>query len=343
MDEELPDPVFDAYREAAAKGVMPTNLDTAGLRQLAAETRRNNYFTARGNNVAFVSEIKRVMEQIASGEFNEAAARAALLECIRATGYTPEGGFPDAPAGSVPPAVAGSLQDLSSWRRIDLIVDTQRKLAEGAGLMAGAMTEERIAAFPAFEIYTLEETETPRDWAARWKISGGKFYGTRKDDTPLGAPGRLMALKGDPVFGELGSSGNFDDALDVDFPPFYFRSGKWMREVPLRVCRALGITGPNGETIDEWIASGPVTMDGPLPRPRISVAKVDMQLRGDFQEETGAVPLPGKPDVLELPPAPAPADDSDDEYDGLTNEQILEIELRKARGEYDRRQERRDG
>ena len=33
------------------------------------------------------------------------ARRLDLLETLRALGYTPEGGFPDAPEGSVPPAV----------------------------------------------------------------------------------------------------------------------------------------------------------------------------------------------------------------------------------------------
>ena len=301
MTDELPDPVFDAFLAAREKGILTTSLDTAGLRELAAQVRRNAFFTARGTSTAFVSAIKQAVERMTSGEWNEATARAYLLEVIRGTGYTPEGGFPDAAPGSVPPALEGTIQDISSWRRIDLIVRTQLELSQGAGLMLGAMTPERIAEFPAFEVYTLLDVEVPRDWAARWTISGGKFHGTRKEDTPVGAPGRLIALKGDPVFGELGSSENFDDALDVDFPPFYFNSGKWLREVPRREVLALDVRGPDGETPDEWIATNPRTMDGPLPRPRISLGGADPDLRREFEDGTGAVPVPGKPDLYELP------------------------------------------
>jgi hypothetical protein len=324
MPDELPDPVFDAFLAASKKGILPTSLDTAGLRKLAAELRRHAYFTARGTSTAFISAIKYGLGKVTSGEWNEATMRAYLLEVIRGTGYTPEGGFPDAPAGSVPPALKGTIQDLSSWRRIDLIVDTQLKLSQGAGLMMAAHTPERIEEFPAFEVYTLLDVEEPRDWAARWTISGGIFYGNREADTPLGAPGRLIALKGDPVWGELGSSENFDDALDVDFPPFYFRSGKWLREVSRREVLSLGVTGPDGETPEEWIATNPRTMDGPLPRPRISMGGTDPELRDDFVKETGAVPVAGKPDLYEITD-----EDGGDFYDDdMTLEQIREEERR---------------
>ena len=321
MPEELPDPVFDAFLAASKKGLLPTSLDTAGLRELAAELRRNAFFTARGTSVAFVSAIKQAVERMTSGEWNEATARAYLLEVIRGTGYTPEGGYPDAAPGSVPPALKGTIQDLSSWRRIDLIVRTQLELAQGAGLQMAGHTEERLAMFPAWELIRELEVKDARDWPARWIIAGGRPIPESYPKNAhhyVGKPTGMIAFKGDPVWGELGSSENFSDALDTDHPPFAFNSGMGWREVSARQCRDEGITGPNGETPAEWIATNPRTMDGPLPRPRISMGGADPELREDFIEDTGAVPVPGKPDLYELPPA-----EEGDEDEGLTTEEII--------------------
>ena len=298
--------MFDALLAASKKGLLPTALDTAGLRNLAAEIRRNAFFTAQGTSVAFVSAIQQAVVRMAAGEWNESTARAYLMETIRGLGYTPEGGFPDAPAGSVPPALAGTIQDLSSWRRIDLIVRTQLELAQGAGLQMAGHTEERVAMFPAWELIRELEVDDARDWPARWVIAGGRGI---PDSYPknahlyVGEPTGMIALKGDPVWGELGSSETFGDALDTDHPPFAFNSGMGWREVSAEEVREMGITGPNGEGVAEWFEGRPLTMAGPLPAPRISMRGVGADLLESFQASTGAVPVPGKPDLYELPPA----------------------------------------
>jgi hypothetical protein len=284
----MADDVFDAFVAAQGRGVMPTSLDTAGLRGLSAQVRARSFFTARGTNAIFVSKIKEVTEAMASGEMDDASARLALIETLRVLGYTPEGGFPDAPDGSVPPAIEGTLQDLSSFRRLDLIVRTNRELAIGAGLQMRGHTPERLEAAPAWELVRVMSVETPRDWVSRWAIAGGRLV-----------DGRMVALKGDPVWGELGSSGNFDDALDVDHPPFAFNSGMGWREVLRGEAGALGVRGPQGETIDAFLGgpSRPRVLAGelPLPVPSISLRGVDAAVVEDFVKETKAVPVPGKP------------------------------------------------
>ena len=74
-----------------------------------------------------------------------------LFETIRALGYTPEGGFPKLPgdAPPVPPAIAGTIQDLSTMRRLDLIVGTQREIMTGAGLQMRGHSPDRLEAVPS--------------------------------------------------------------------------------------------------------------------------------------------------------------------------------------------------
>jgi polyhydroxyalkanoate synthesis regulator phasin len=335
------DPVFDAFTAASGRGEMPTSLDTAGLRELSADFRRRMLFVARGTNAIFVSKVKEVIDLVAAGKMNDAGARAAIAEVLRALDYTPEGGFPDAAPGEVPPAVAGTLQDLSSFRRLRLIVRTQIELVQGAGLQMAGHEVDRLTAAPAWELIRGSDVKDTRDWPARWIIAGGKPI---PDSYPknahqyVGKSTGMIALKGDPVWGELGSAGNFGDALDTDHPPFAFNSGMVWREIARHECNRLGITGPDGESIDEWLAGEHPTIAGKLPPPRMSMADVDPELVEDFTRETGAVPVPGRPNTVQLPPAPEP---DDDEYDGMTDDEISAAELRKRIAAVERREAER--
>ena len=295
--QELLQRITDALAKAMGRGTMPTPLGTEELRELGEEVLSRSVFTARGTNAVFVDMLKTVVDEIAAGDMDLATARVTLLETLRATGYTPEGGFPDAPPGSVPPALAGTLQDLSSSRRLNLIVETQRGLMVGAGQKRRGSTPERLEQFPAWELVRQIPVEVPRTWPTRWAIAGGR----------LTANGRMIAAKGDPIWGELGSYQNFEDALGVDHPPFAFNSGMGWREISKGEAARLGITGPNGEPLEDFLASEPATLGGkqPLPVPSISLRDMDPDIRDGFIAATGAVvvddqaTLPGGREALE--------------------------------------------
>ena len=284
------DTITDALAAAQKRGALPTSLGTAELRELGADILARSVFTARGTNAVFVDMIKALVEALAAGDMNEATARVTLLETLRALGYTPEGGFPDAPEGSVPPAVRGTLQDLSSRRRLDLIVETQRGLMIGAGQKNRGSTPDRLELFPAWELVRQLSVREPRDWQARWTIAGGR----RGQDVP--ATSRMIALKGDPIWGELGSPENFEDALSVDYPPFAFNSGMGWLEISKEEVARLGITGPQGESPEEFLATRPATLGGrqELPSPTLSVRDMDPEILREFQKSTGAEVSGGK-------------------------------------------------
>jgi hypothetical protein len=226
-----------------------------------------------------------------------------LFQTLQAVGYTPEGGFPQASLSAtpgqaqpiVPPALAGTLLDLSSFRRLDLIVKTQLQLMQGAGEQWRGQQPDRLAAFPAWELVRVEARTAPRDWPSRWVIAGGRGQ-------VVPATARMIALKGDPVWGELGSYDNFQDALGVDHPPFAFLSGMGWKEVSAADVEALEIKGPDGETPEEFFQSAPVTMGGtvPLPTPRMSMDGVDPELVERFKAETHAVPVTGRPATVDF-------------------------------------------
>lgn len=289
-----------AAQVSRIRDLLPTSLGSREIRgAIAADIRARSFFVSRMGNAIALSEAKRVTDLLAAGKMNLAEARLAIMQVLRSVGYTPEGGFPDDPPGVVPPAVAGSLQDLGSMRRINFMLRTQLALVRGRGQQLRGMQPDRLKQFPAYELVREVPKRAPRKWGGkhdgtppkrggdvddrpRWIIAGGKVT----------ADGRLIALKGDPVFGELGSSENFDDALDVDFSPFAFESGMRLREVSRGECNAYRITGPNGESIDEWLAmTHPLLVDtqSGIPAPQASVKSLDPAIRAAFEKREGIV------------------------------------------------------
>jgi len=294
MPEEL-----TALSVSQIREILPTTLGSAEIRtRIAVELRSNAVFSARTGNTIYLAKIKEVIDAVAAGRMDQATARLVLLETLRAIGYTPEGGFPDDPPGEVPEAIQGTLQDLSSRRRMDLIIDTQRALMIGCGQQLRGMQPERLKQFPAWELVRAEDRMAPRNWASgdggtppryqgqpdmrsRWTIAGGILNG-----------GRMIALKGDPIWGELGSSDNFQDALDTDHPPFAFQSGMAWREVSMAECKVLGVTGPNGESIEAWITEEHPLLTGTqpaLPVPQIAVQKLPPEMVKSLEEKAGAL------------------------------------------------------
>lgn len=265
--------INEALRIAQDRQIMPTTLSSAELRDLSAGLRARAVFTARGSSAVFAMAIKKMIEALLAGDLDQGEVRLGLAATLREIGYTPEGGFPDGAA--TPPANRGTIQDIKSFRRLDLIVRTQNDLMQGAGQQLRGQTPERLRAAPAWELIRIIPVRVPRDWKSRFEQVGGTLTN-----------GRIIALKGDPVWGELGS--NFDDSLDVDHPPFAFNSGMGWEEVTRSEATALGVTGPGGMSMEEFhrgIERPRILLGNlPLPAPKISVVDLDPAVRADLEK-----------------------------------------------------------
>jgi hypothetical protein len=231
---------------AGARKLLPTWLNTAEIRdQIGAEIRARSVFVARGTNVQFLAGLAHILDDYLAGTINDATARLRMLRQLQSLGYNPEaGGFPGQPIDK--PAERGTIEDLSSPGRMQLILDTQAELMFGAGQKAAGEEPQRAFSYPCWELIRTAQREVPRgmkqlstgqlvsvageDWPSRWGRAGGELV----DD-------RMVARKGATIWEELGSAAIFDDALDTDHPPFAFNSGMGWRAVPRAECIALGI------------------------------------------------------------------------------------------------------
>ena len=223
-----PVPFDEAIRFLLDKRLLPTTLDSAGLRDLARDVREKSLFSARNNFETVLQDIQDKLGGLLRGEFNEATARAQVQDSLDAIGYSPA------------PEDAGGLKDLASDRRVRLVLETNLRQAANFGLLEQGNDPISRWQYPALELIRIYDREEPRGempgslgWQERFVRAGGQLI-----------DGRLIALKSDPVWSNLGNSDLFEDGLDSSVPPYAFNSGMGWREVPRDEALELGLVGP---------------------------------------------------------------------------------------------------
>ncbi|MFH0907199.1 MAG: hypothetical protein V1929_00350 [bacterium] len=212
------------FAEAVAllqkKKLLPTTLSSADLEKLAAEFKRQAFFSARTTNADFLQRAADLVERIVdprktggeAGTYMDVPRfREELKNFLQSIGYSAEDGK------------AGTIQDLSSDARLNLIAKTNTQLAQGYGQFVQANDADVLDAFPAQELFRLEQREKPRDWILRWRGAGGRTYG-----------GRMVALKDDEVWTGISRFGN-------PYPPYDYNSGMWTLPVSRSDAVALGV------------------------------------------------------------------------------------------------------
>jgi len=257
-------PISDALRLAQNRGLLPSALSSVETADLAATLERAAFWSARTTHAAYLADLKKLSDRFTSGEGYEndlGALRLAARRLLEKYGYTPEKGFPGDPALGIPSATPGSLTDLGSERRLNLIFETQAALARGLGQKIRGLA--RIDVAPAWELVRTTDKAAPRDWDERWLIAASEVnwvgvYRTKD--------GRKIARKDSPIWPALGSRALFPDALNVDHSPFAFSSGMGLVERALSDLTDYddplpGRVGPRGITITKPQDTAPDYID----------------------------------------------------------------------------------
>lgn len=131
------------------------------------------------------------------------------------------------------PRKRGSIEDISSAGRLSLIWDMNLAQAEGYAAWKMGMDPDMLDAAPAQELIRLANRVDKRPWPAIWRQHGGKFYGEPSADYPS-APGRMIALKTDPIWSAISEFGS-------PWPPYRWGSGMGLRNVRRREAEKLGV------------------------------------------------------------------------------------------------------
>ena len=211
-----PVPFAEAVRALAAKELLPTTAGSAQLERLSAEITRRGMFSAK---VPHTGTLQRALDLIARivdpvqepGAYMDVPTfRLEMKDYLASIGYAPE------------PGKQGSIQDLMSDGRLNLIADTNEKMLHGLGQHMQAQDPQVLDAFPAQELYRAGNffSKNQRPWVAKWQAAGGRLYGG----------GRMIALKDDPIWTLRIEEGGFN-RFGNPYPPFDYNSGMWVKPV----------------------------------------------------------------------------------------------------------------
>lgn len=157
---------------------------------------------------------------------NPTQVRAILQAYLQKIGYNPD------------TTIAGTIQDLSSDRRIELILNMQSEFSAGYARDVAAQDPDVLDMFPADELYRQKQGRTQRDWMTRWNEARAALGDATTATTATSQNGPFIALKNDPIwthptFSRFGNS----------HPPFDYNSGMWTRDADPDKAIRLGVTG----------------------------------------------------------------------------------------------------
>jgi len=233
-------PFREAVDALMRKDIMPTAMSSAELRTLDADVRNHSFFSARTLLRDYLEEAKKTIESIINPGpdergvnvgFNPATAREQLRNELKWLDYQPES--------------PGTITDLASDARLNLVVKTNTELAQGAGQYVQQMDPETVELYPALELVRFDHVKNPRDWSLRWQLAA-QLTGDVAALSVQARTGRMIALKSSPVWQALGEgAGGFHDTLGNPFPPFAFNSGMWTQDVDREEALQIGLIEPD--------------------------------------------------------------------------------------------------
>lgn len=196
------------------KALFGSDLSSEQLSRLPVEFRNRSMFSAHVEELRVLHDAREKIAQIAAGKLSASEARRDLRALLDSLGYDPGDD-------------RGTIKDLLTQRRLDLILQTNVRQARGYVQHLEATTEGALLATPGQELLRVRRRRVHRDWLTRWTNAGGRLY-----------DGRMIALKTDPIWTRISRFGN-------PYPPFDFGSGMGVEGVGRRECIRLGVISPD--------------------------------------------------------------------------------------------------
>ena len=238
MNIDDPIPFDEAIQYQAVKKLLPTTLSSAQLSQLLVAIRQRALFSARCTNAVFLQRLDDLLKPILNAKVADAQGPQALKGMSESKARATLKEFQDATDYTAPEGKAGTIEDLSSDSRLNLIIRMNVGFARGFGSWKQGQTPAILDQYPCQELYRREDRKEPRDWPARWQEAGGQFYGEGGDYDA----GRMIARKDDPIWEAI-------SAFGLPYAPFDFNSGMDLMDVDRDEAIDLGVID-EGDSVD---------------------------------------------------------------------------------------------
>ena len=226
---------------------LPTRESAAGIREkYDLAVRRRSLFSARTTQIRYLESLRNVLDAWEEGRLRQDEAEEILRGKLGQLGYDSEaGGFPG--DEGIPPADKGTLRDLSSHARCDLVLRTNQQLARNLARKAESAADPLDAAeHPAWRLVRAGAPNQPRNWVPRWQSAWAACGGEGAHRF------EFVALKSSPIWAALGEVG--DDGTGSDVPPFAYNSTMDWEDVDREEAVALGLIAEDEPVVLDFSA-----------------------------------------------------------------------------------------
>lgn len=220
----------EALRSRQVKSALPTTLSSRELSGIQGGLLERSVFSARVTNAGFLGEFDDLVQQHVEGTIDRATMRLQMKQYLDGISYQPTAGD------------EGTIKDLSSDARLNLILKTNSEQAQGYGWFAQGQNAAVLDQWPCQELVRIENRKEERNWRHRWE-EAAKSARDMSALQALGATGRMVARKDSGIWEALGNGiGGFEsDALKTPYPPYAFNSGMGVEDVDRDAAIALGL------------------------------------------------------------------------------------------------------
>jgi hypothetical protein len=231
-------PFLDALDRLQKQFVLPTSAGTFGLEQLPADLRERAFFSARVVNADILQQAYDLISRGVSGgahnasgtyvpgsSVNLATFRSEMKDYLQSISYQPKAGE------------EGTLKDLTTDKRLEVIYKTNVEMAQGYGTYLQQQDPASLDAYPAQELYRLEDRKERRAWGQRWNDAIQSLGLSNTSAIPVSDPfanDGMFALVNDPIWTTISRFG-------LPYPPFDFGSGMWVRDIDRLQAQELGL------------------------------------------------------------------------------------------------------
>lgn len=193
--------------------LLPVKLTAAQWEAIQADVRDRAFFMALVEEATILQAHRDAVRSIMDGTASKTDARLAIGDYLDAIGY-------QAPDGK-----EGTIQDLRTTGRKNLVLETNQAMVAGA---AQAEFFRGSVAFPAMRLVRVAERTEKRDWPKRWRLAYAQVRGQ-------GASAQeMVALNDSPIWVALSRFG-------LPYEPYDYNSGMGRRPVSWDEAEKLGL------------------------------------------------------------------------------------------------------
>ena len=192
------------------KALVGSDIGSSEWNSIQAAFRDRAFFSAHVSSIRLLDAMRAKIAESLKGNLSASDFRLAIRRELGAISYDAK-------------EARGTIKDLMTSARLDLIYNTNREMAQGFMQHLQATSAGALAAAPAYELKRAERRKVPRDWPKIWEDKGGTIY-----------EGRMIALKTDPIWTRISRFG-------LPHPPFDYNSGMDIFSVSRRECLRLGV------------------------------------------------------------------------------------------------------